>query len=160
MRKTIKKFSAVTLCVVMFLLSTVPVLAVHNVTYVENHSVVHCTNYYVQDGNYHFQIKYLKNQIDYVSVKLVSKDGSGYYTQIDMKNLAKYNNFELNYLYSDESYEYQELVIKPVLGSYQYTWDGVGLKIYYYDGVNGYRATNTDINNPNEGTGYYLAKSF
>lgn len=132
--------------------------SVANVTFTENHSIVHCINYYIQNGSYHFQIKYPKDMINSVIIKIVSADGAGYMTQMLLENTKKYYGFELNYLYSDENYEYQELVINIPRDSYQYTWNGAGIKIYYYDGNNAYMATNTSSGNTTEGNGYYLAK--
>lgn len=157
MRKVSKTLSLVALCAVMIIMSVVPAFAVEKYPpdYVENHDVVDCINYYKNNGNYYFQVKYPKGMEDYVIVKFGSSDGAGYLSRMLLENTKKYYGIELNYLYSDQYYEYQEIVISCPRDSYQYTWNGVGLKIYY-DGDNPSMATNAPIGSMTEGNGYYL----
>lgn len=126
--------------------------------YIENHDYVDCVHYYSQNGQLYYQIKYPKNCMDSVILKVVDSQGCLLKTQANLQGVQNWYGFQLNYLYSDDNFEYQELVISFPSNSYQNTWAGAGLKIYANNGTDSYRATNTSYYNTAEGNGYYLTR--
>lgn len=128
--------------------SIVESVSASNASYIENHSLIDCTNRYkMNDGKYNFTLKIPKSvSFSNITVKLTSNsEGTAYYGTYTLSNLYS----SLTYLYDDsEHYYYQLIVDKP---------NGVGVKLYCtYNGVN-YMATDNGNDLTVEGRGYWLS---
>ena len=147
MKKTTKVLSALVLCAVMLIMSVVPAFAYSHEEYIEDHSVVDCTNRYRNGANeYHFTVKVpTGTSIHAVSIEL-TKDYNG--TVDYSTSLAVFNVVDR---YTDGNSDYYEFTITSN------TKTGKGIRIYVsYNGV-WYRASDTANGDPNLGRGYWLS---
>ena len=157
MKRISKSISVMALCIVMLVLSVVPAFAATNIVLVEDHSVVDCVHYYKSNGNYYFQIKSPKGQIDKVSLSLINSSAGYSGGSLSMKYPLS-GIFESELAYSDENYDYTWLTVKcsEYPNSIYSTWGGFGIKIFYFDGENSKMATNTSNYSTVQGVGYWL----
>ncbi|MDE7390024.1 MAG: hypothetical protein K2M82_03690 [Lachnospiraceae bacterium] len=151
MKKTTKILSAVVLCAVMLVMSVVPAFAAtSDVTYVENHSVIDCTNRYKNNyGICYFTIKLPKNVPLIYCYLSFTRDYKGNDTTPKSTVLSNYKY--MTYLYSDETSDYYELVSSK-MGD-----EGVGIKLYCEYNGGYYMATDTSNGSTTEGSGYWLS---
>lgn len=160
MKKLTQKVSIAILALVMVVLSAVPAFAV-DYSMVEDHSVVDCTHYYKENGNYYFQIKCPKGELNKVTLALTSKsDGTVGYGGLPFKYDSLFTDiFAKQHAYSDDNYDYTWFVAKcseyPEKVFSQ--WGGMGIKIYYYEDGNSKMATNTSNGSTKQGPGYWLS---
>ncbi len=133
------------------------------VTYLEDHSVIDCTHYYKENGNYYFQIKCPKGQLDNVSAQLTKKaDGTASYNYVQFKYTSFTKLYGKEYAYSDDNYDYVWFSVKygdyPDC-SYPYDSEGVGVQLFYHgpDSNTIYMATNTSNYSTTRGNGYFLS---
>lgn len=135
-----------------FAAETEPVQAASasEVTYVENHSVIDCTNRYkMYDGRFNFTVKIPKGS-DLKSIPLkVTLNSEG--TSWNKVTLAYYRS-SLTYLYSDSTCDYYELILSKYSSS-----DGVGIKLYCEYNGGYYMATDNGNGQTIEGRGYWLS---
>ncbi len=160
MKKFTKIFSVVALCAVMVIMSVVLAFAATNdVTYIEDHSVVDCTHYYKQNGNYYFQIKCPKGQLDKISLGFFNGSGGIGGGSVSFKYEVN-GIFELRHDYSDDNYDYTWFIVKcnEYPNNFYSSWEGFGIRIYYFDGENSKMATNTSNGSTVRGPGYSLIK--
>ncbi len=154
MKRVTKILSVMALCVMMVVLSVTPAFAVTNdvadVTYIENHSVIDCTNRYKNNyGSFYFTIKLPKDVPLIYCYLAYTKDYTGSDTTNKSTVLSHYKY--LTYLYSDDTSDYYEFITSKMSDA------GVGIKLYCeYDG-NYYMATDTSNNSTTEGPGYWLS---
>lgn len=134
------------------------------ITYVEDHSVVDCTHYYKENGNYYFQIKCPKGQLDNVSIQITKKaDGTGAPDYIQFRYTSFTTLYGKEYAYSDDNYDYIWFSVKygdyPNI-NYPYQSEGVGIQIFYHESGSSviYMATNTSNYSNQRGRGYFLSK--
>ena len=177
MKKTIKKTLAVAMTAATLLaipVASMSVSAVGNtdsvqtanvsdITYLEDHSVVDCTHYYKENGNYYFQIKCPKGQLDNVSVQLTKKaDGTASYNYVQFRYTSFTKLYGKEYAYSDDKYDYTWFSVKygdyPDI-DYPYQSEGVGVQIFYHEMDSSviYMATNTANYSTTRGRGYFLS---
>lgn len=159
MKKATKIFSVITLCIMMVVLSITPAFA-EDSSMVEDHSVVDCTHYYKDNGNYYFQIKCLKGEFEKVTVLFTNSDnGYGCGTVVSFKHSSFTGIFNKEYSYSDDKYEYVWLIVKcsEYPDSYISSFGGLGIKIYYFDDNGDKMATNTSNGSTEQGRGYWLS---
>lgn len=153
MKNVTKKISVAALCIVMLMLSIMPAFAS---TVVEDHSVIHCTHYYKDNGNYYYQIKCPKGQIDNVTVNLSGSRGGA--ATVSFKYTSFTALFDRQYAYSDDNYDYTWLIVKcsEYPNAYESNWGGMIAKLYYSDDENPKMATNTSNGSTVIGPGYRL----
>ncbi|MGN1466862.1 MAG: hypothetical protein ACI4W1_01000 [Ruminococcus sp.] len=159
--KFTRKISVAALCIVMLILSVMPAYAAENndTTYVENHSVIHCSNYYIDGSTYRFQIKVAKGTpLSAVTIK------DAYMGTLDnMSDIPAtdniYNCKRLEYQYSDSTTDvYLYTYDTSHYGAPRYSWYYYGIKLLYDYNGNHYMATNTSIGSTVEGDGYRLVR--
>lgn len=162
MKKSMKKILIFVLAVVMVIVFSVPTFAATKDTnYIEDHSVVDCPQYYNNNGNYYFLIKYPKNRIEDVTV-ILTRDSNG--TSSPCLVSFKYTSFTAlyakEYAYSDDKYDYTWLTIKcsEYPDSYASSFGGMGIRIFYYGDEDIKMATNTANGSTVQGRGYWLNK--
>ena len=159
MKKLSKSVSVVVLCLIVMALSVVPAFAADYST-VEDHSVVDCTHYYKENGNYYFQIKCPKGELEKVSLSL-TKDayGNGGHGGISFKYTSFKQLYGKEHAYSDDNYDYTWFIVKcsEYPDAYESSWGGMGIKIYYYEDGNSKMATNTSNGSTTPGPGYWLS---
>ena len=151
MKKATKVITVVALCALMVILSITPAFAVSNdSTYIENHSVIDCTNRYKNSyGSFYFTIKLPKDVPLIYCYLSFTKDYKGNDSTAKSTVLSHYKY--LTYLYSDETSDYYELVAGKMSDA------GVGIKLYCeYDG-HYYMATDISNGSTTEGPGYWLS---
>lgn len=151
MKKLTKTLSLIALCAVMIIMSVVPAFAATNdVTYIENHSVIDCTNRYKNDyGMFYFTIKLPKNVPLFYCYLSFTKDCKGNDSTAKTTISSQYKY--LTYLYSDETSDYYEFATGKMSD------EGVGIKLYCEYNGNYYMATDTANGSTNEGPGYWLS---
>lgn len=155
MKKVSKTLSLLALCAVMVIMSVVPAFAAGSVI-VEDHSVVDCTHYYKENGNYYFQIKCPKGELDKVTVGLSGPRGGA--ATVAFKYTSFTGIFGKEYAYSDDNYDYTWLIVKcsNYPDSYENSWGGMCAKVYYFNGDDSKMATNTSNGSTTPGPGYLL----
>lgn len=147
MKKVLKTLSLVALCIVVIIVAVVPAFA--DTVYVENHDVIHCTNYYVDGANYRFLVKIPKG----ASLVNVTIKNTNFGSLI---NMAESENVEFQYSDSTSDYYMYTYYIYP--GSPKDTWYSYGIKLYYDNGNEHYMATNASYGSTTEGPGYILIR--
>lgn len=161
-----KSLAVLFMSVVMVFAAVVPAFAAvvpafaADVVLIQDHSVVDCTHYYKSNGNYYFQIKCPKGELDKVTVALTSDDtGSGGGFSVSFKHTIFTGVCGKEFAYSDDKYEYNWLIVKcsEYPDAYVSSWGGVGVKIFYFDGENSKMATNTSNYSTTQGRGYWLS---
>ncbi|MDY4084894.1 MAG: hypothetical protein SOY57_04965 [Ruminococcus bromii] len=155
-----KSLTVLFMSVVMVFAAVVPAFAA-DIVLIEDHSVVDCTHYYKNNGNYYFQIKCPKGELDKVTVALTSDDtgsGGGFVIPFGKQNIFT-GICGKEFAYSDDKYEYNWLIIKcsEYPENITSSWGGVGVKIFYFDGENSKMATNTSNYSTTQGRGYWLS---
>ncbi|MDE7389742.1 MAG: hypothetical protein K2M82_02210 [Lachnospiraceae bacterium] len=155
MKKTTKILFSVLLCAVMLVMSVLPAFA--DTVLIEDHSVVDCTHYYKENGNYYFQIKCPEGQLDKVTVGLSGPRGGA--ATVSFKYTSFTGIFGKEYAYSHDGYEYTWLIVKcsEWPDAYESRWGGMIAKVYYFDGENSKMATNTSNGSTVAGPGYKLS---
>lgn len=150
MKKAVKTLSLAALCVVMIIMAVVPAFAAApDVTYVENHNVIDCTNRYREGtSEYHFTIK-LPKGISFSDVWMsITSDYNG---SVVLTEDLNYFASQLHYSYSDGDHDYYEFVTGA------YSSNGIGIKLFCYYNGNYYMATDTANYQTVPGRGYWLA---
>ncbi len=144
--------------------SSVQTASASSIAYVEDHSVVDCTHYYKENGNYYFQIKCPKGQLDNVSVQITKKaDGTMAPDYLQFRYSSFTTLYGKEYAYSDDNYDYVWFSVKygdyPNF-NYPYESEGVGIQIFYHETNDDtvYMATNTSNYSTVRGRGYFLSK--
>ncbi len=157
-RKLTKTISIIALCVVMLATTILPTFA-SSIVLVEDHSVVDCTHYYKENGNYYFQIKYPKGDLTKVDLALLNNSNGYAGGSVSFKHGVS-GIFELRDAYSDDTYDYKWFVVKcsEYPNSMYSSWNGFGIKIFYFNGENSKMATNTANGSSTQGNGYWLSK--
>lgn len=160
MKNTTKILSAVTLCMLMIVMSVVPAFA--STTYIENHNFVDCASYYSEytDGSpyYRYLIKIPKGTpLSAITVKNPYYSGDEGEKLSDFSTNSKYTG--IKYQYSDSTSDCYLLSYHVGNGSSMDMWYYHGIKLYYdYNGAH-YMATNTANGSTTEGPGYLLKRS-
>lgn len=131
-----------------------------NIILIEDHSVVDCTHYYKENGNYYFQIKCPKGELEKIDLALTCSSDGGSMGSVSFKHTSFTGIFEKIYDYSDDTYDYTWFVVKcsEYPDSFYSSWAGMGIKIFYFDGENSKMATNTSNYSTEQGKGYWLSK--
>lgn len=158
-KKLSKSIAVLFMSMVMVFAAVVPAFA-ESIVLVEDHSVVDCTHYYKENGNYYFQIKCPKNELDKVSLTLTnSSEGYGG-GSVSFKNTSFTGIFEKELAYSDDNYDYTWFIVKcsEYPNNIYSSWGGFGIKIFYFDGENSKMATNTSNYSTTQGKGYWLSE--
>lgn len=137
---------------------SVQAVSTASTTLKEDHSVVDCTHYYKQNGNYYFQIKCPKGQLEKVTVSLSGSRGGA--ATVSFKYTSFTALYSKEHAYSDDKYDYTWLIVKcsEYPDAYESNWGGMIAKIYYYDNENSAMATNTSNYSTVIGPGYYLSE--
>lgn len=161
MKKIAKRISVFVLATVMLVMSIMPAFAAtSSVTMYEDHSVVDCTHYYRSNGNYYFQIKCPKGQLENVSLSLTKDyNGNGGGVSISFKYTSFTALYSKEYAYSDDTSDYYWFGVKcsEYPTAYESSWGGMGIKIRYFNGDTQRMATNTNNYSTTEGRGYWLS---
>lgn len=132
---------------------SVQTASVSDVTYIENHSIIDCANYYIDGSNYRFLVK-VPNGV-HISSVTVKNTFTG-----ETKNLANVNSSyeSVTFQYSDSTSDCYLYSVYVYPGCPKYMWYEYGIKLYYdYNGSH-YTATNTSYNSITEGNGYILKR--
>ena len=127
------------------------------ITLIEDHSVVDCTHYYKSNGNYYYQIKCPKGQLEKVTVGLSGSKGGA--DTVSFKHSDFTHLYSKELAYSDDNFDYTWLEIKcsEYPDAYESKWGGMNAKIFYFDGENSKMATNTSNYSTTQGNGYFLS---
>lgn len=155
MKKMSKIISVLSLCAVMLIMSVVPAFASTTYNYIEDHSVIDCTNRYkINDNKFSFTIK-LPAGTDINDVRLaITRDSEG--TTLFADKLFYFSVYGVfgTTLTLKESYggsDYYELITPKFVNA------GIGIKLFMsYEGVS-YMATDTSNGSTVEGRGYWLS---
>lgn len=164
MKKTIKKTLAIAMTAATILAVPVASMGVSafgdtgavqtasdsEITYIEDHSIIDCTNRYkMDDGNFNFTIKVPRN-IDLSKVIIgftASSDG----VQMYGNTLDNYYGGALTYQRSDDTSDYYEFITGKRNG------DGAGINLYCEYNGGYYMATNTSNYSTVRGRGYWIS---
>lgn len=155
MKNVTKIFSVAALCAVMIIMSIVSAFA--DVTYVENHSMIDCSNYYIDGTTYYFQIKVAKGTpLSAVTLKTVY--GGDTYKLSDLPTTDYYYDYQrIEYQYSDSTMDcYLYSYNSSRYGATKYSLYYYGIKLFYDYNDSYYMATNTSSGSTTEGPGYSL----
>lgn len=145
------------------IIKNIPVKVDPNVTYIENHSVIDCTNRFkMDDGKYNFTIKVpagtkLKDVLieitkDYKGTPLFCTNLSYLDASQDFEASVKpdYNYNGGNYSYNGS--DYYELITEKLADN------GMGIRLYFSNGEKNYMATDTALKSTVKGNGYWLGE--
>lgn len=125
-----------------------------NYTFVENHSIIDCTNRYkMDDGRFNFTIKLPAGTDTYAVTLEVTKNDQG--EKLFSDHLMYFTggiwNTSLRLIDSYDGSDYYELITDKSVNA------GIGIKLYMnYDGAS-YMATNNADGSTVEGRGYWLS---
>lgn len=125
-----------------------------NYTFVENHSIIDCTNRYkMDDGRFNFTIKLPAGTDTYAVTLEVTRNDQG--EKLFSDHLMYFTggiwNTSLRLIDSYDGSDYYELITDKSVNA------GVGIKLYMnYDGAS-YMATNNADGSTVEGRGYWLS---
>lgn len=125
-----------------------------NYTFVENHSIIDCTNRYkMDDGRFNFTIKLPAGTDTYAVTLEVTRNDQG--EKLFSDRLMYFTggiwNTSLRLIDSYDGSDYYELITDKSVNA------GVGIKLYMnYDGAS-YMATNNADGSTVEGRGYWLS---
>ncbi len=158
MKKFTKIFSVVALCAVMVIMSVVPAFAASS-EIVEDHFVVDCTHYYKENGNYYFQIKCPKGQLDKVWLSITGDSEGSVVGSVAFKYTSFTGIYAKEHIYSDNNFDYTLFTVKcsEYPDAYISTRGGLGIKIFYYDDNGDKMATNNANGSTTQGRGYWLS---
>lgn len=144
--------------------SSVKTASASEISYIEDHSVVDCTHYYKENGNYYFQIKCPKGKIDNLSIQITKKsDGTTAPDYLQLRYSSLNGFYKLEDAYSDDNYDYKWFSVNygnyPNI-NYPFQSEGVGIQLFYHEinSSNIYMATNTSNYSSVRGRGYFLSK--
>lgn len=154
MKKTTKILSAITLCMLIIVMSMVPAFA-SSYGYIENHDKVDCANRYVDGSCYKFLIKFSNEyELRHIWVNLLSEDGyEGYVT---LNKVSEKPYCSLNFEYEHGGCSYYMLTIdtsNPSIPSSLIHKMGITVYCSY-----NYKATNNANGELSEGSGYWLSR--
>lgn len=170
MKKITKRIVSIAMCIAMIALSSVSVFAVDRtsetaqelnesgvsgVTYIEDHSIIQCANYYLSGYNnyyYNFLIK-IPSGVPLDSVTLYDIYGDKY---INLE-LLRYLGL-INFEYSSHDGDFYMFRVYVKSGVPGYVWEHYGIKLYYDNGDEHYMSTNTSKGSTTEGPGYILQR--
>lgn len=129
------------------------------VTYVENHSVIDCANYYVDGSNYRFLVKVpIGTPLSAITVKNVYTDTTQKLSELQTSTELGAHFTGITYMYTDSTSDCYTLSYYIYPGCDKYMWYEYGIKLYYDYNGNHYMATNTSNNSTTEGSGYILKR--
>lgn len=131
----------------------------HNgVVYFEAHNVIQCVNRYKDNnGDYKFRIKYIAGEERNVRISLTdSWDGNVKYEKMSFKEMAFSTDISTsNYEKGSDGFAYLDITISKNMEGFE---SGVGMKLYFLNGICSYMATDQALNNTTDGNGYWLGK--
>lgn len=149
-KKLSKSIAVLFLCMVMAFAAIIPTFAASNdIVYVEDHSIIDCTNRYkMYDGNFNFTIKVPKGiNLNKVIIGFTANcDG----VQMYGNTMDAYYGKSLTYQRSDNTSDYYEFIT----GRRGVNGTGINLYCEYNGGY--YMATNNSNYSTVRGRGYWL----